>query len=145
MAATAGARRSSTAYGRFLVWANDAEIIVAAANARRMKTPTRFSTRCRRHRSCTTSARFGFANVVVELADGTRPSFLAFQPAVDRDGRSAGNFPRQGAARPIASTSEPDEVSLSFLVAERFGLSVGDELRLLAVDEAGRASSRRAG
>ena len=80
---------------------------------------------------------------MVELADGTRPSFLAFQPAVDRDGLIGRELPHVKVLHGrLPVPSEPDEVSLSFLAAERFGLSVGDELQLLAVDDAGRASSR---
>ena len=146
MAATAGARRSSTAYGRFLVWANDAEIIVGGCECTTDEDADKVLDQVQAAPFVLTSARFGFANVVVELADGTRPSFLAFQTAVDRDGLIGRVLPRVKMLHGrLPVPSEPDEVSLSFLVAERFGLSVGDELRLLAVDDAGRASSARAG
>ena len=144
MAAIAGARRSSTAYGRFLAWANEAEITVGGCECTTDEEADRVLDQVQAAPFVLSSARFGFANVVVELADGTRPSFLAFQPAVDRDGLIGRVLPHAKVLHGrLPVPSQPDEVSLSFLTAERFGLSVGDELRLLAVDDAGRASSAR--
>jgi hypothetical protein len=77
MAATAGARRSSTAYGRFLVWANEAEIIVGGCECTTDGDADKVLDQVQAAPFVLTSARFGFAHVVVELADGTRPSFLA--------------------------------------------------------------------
>ena len=82
MAAIAGARRSSTAYGRFLAWANEAEITVGGCECTTDEEADRVLDQVQAAPFVLTSARFGFANVVVELADGTRPSFLALQPAV---------------------------------------------------------------
>ena len=78
------------------------------------------------------SVVLGYAELSVGFADGTHASSFALLPAIDLEGRLGRELPRAKMLHGrLPDPSAPFEVSIGFLAAERFGLRVGDELRLL--------------
>lgn len=137
IAAAAGARRSDAAYGRFLEWSHDPELSFSGCDCTAEQLYEEFD-RIRAQPWVEETARFGFANVLVELPDGSRPSFLALGPAVDLDGRVGSELPRVKLLDGrLPDPARADEVTVGFVAAERFGLEVGDELRLRAANAQG--------
>jgi putative ABC transport system permease protein len=136
MAAAAGARRSDTAYERFRVWAHDSDITVSGCDC-----PDQVHDVFARLRAAPfvlDSVRMSFAEIAPELPDGTRASFLAFLPVIDIEGRLGRDLPRVKVLHGrLPSPAAADEVAVGLLTAERFHLSVGDELRLQAPDAQG--------
>src|SRR5262245_42668612 len=119
LAATAGARRSDSAYPRFLRWAHDPEINFSCALCTERQLDAEFD-RIRAAPFVLDTARGGFAEVVVDLESGARPSFLAFLPVVDLDRRLGYDLPRAKVLHGrLANPDAPDEVSVSFVTAER--------------------------
>jgi hypothetical protein len=131
MAAFAAARRSSAAYERFLAWADAPEISVGGCDCSLDQQTTAFE-RLRTAPFVLDSVLVGHAGLSVGFADGTHASSLAMLPVVDLEGRLGRQLPRAKVLHGrLPDTSAPFEVSVGFLAAERFGLRVGDELRLL--------------
>src|SRR6476659_9431840 len=105
MAAVAGARRSDSAYGRFLTWTNVHDLVASGCFDIAKTTATYFAdctdeqaddafARVRTLPFVQDSALLGWINVSPVLPDGTRPSFLAFGPAIDLEGRIGRDLPR---------------------------------------------------
>ena len=138
MAATAGARRSNTAYARFLQWAHDPELTVGGCDCSADELDTALE-RLRAAPFVLDSVRGGFASVVAGLPDGNQPSFLAMTPTVDLEGRLGRDLPRvkvlQGR---LPRRDDPNEVSIGWLPAERFELGIGEELELQGLDSGGQ-------
>lgn len=135
--AAAGARRSDAAYARFLEWSHDPELSFSGCDCTAEQLYDEFD-RIRAQPFVAETTRVGFANVVVELPDGSRPSFLALLPAVDLDGRLGSELPRVKIRDGrLADPQRIDEVTVGFLAAERFRLELGDELKLRAANEHG--------
>ena len=131
MATFAAARRSSTAYERFLAWADAPEITVGGCECLPDQLTRKFE-RLRTAPFVLDSVIFGYAGLSVGFADGTHASSLALSPTVDLEGRLGRELPRAKMLDGrLPDASAPFEVSIGFLAAERFGLHVGDELRLL--------------
>jgi len=141
MAAAAGARRSDTAYGRFLDWSHAPQLTVSGchvsgSDATSAKECTDAQTdaalaRVRRLPFIQESALFGFLEVAPELPDGARPSFLAFLPVVDMEGALGREVPRVKVLHGrLPRRTARDEAAIGLLTAERFHLSPGDDLRL---------------
>src|SRR5262245_39458138 len=136
MAAVAGARRSNTAYQRFLTWSHDPEISFSGCDCDARQLYEEFD-RIRSQPFVEDSARYGFGFVVPRLPDGGRPSFLALQPAIDLDDRLGRDLLRfKMLEGRLPAPTAPDETSIGFIAAERFGLEVGDSLDLTAFDDA---------
>src|SRR5262245_3597001 len=93
MAGVAGARRSDAAYDRFLRWAHNPELTFGGSDCDGAQLSDEFD-RIRAQPFARETARFGCANVVVELPGGRRPSFLALLPAVDYENRIGRDVPR---------------------------------------------------
>jgi ABC-type lipoprotein release transport system permease subunit len=142
MAAVAGARRSDSAYGRFLAYANSFDFVVSGcqdpsaseASEREECTDAEADEAFARVRELpfvADSAMFGFLEVSPELPDGGRPSFLAFLPTIDVDGRIGRDLPRvKVLSGRLPDPAAIDEAAIGLITAERFQVSVGDELRL---------------
>jgi hypothetical protein len=141
MAAVAGARRSDSAYPRFLAWAKVYDISVSgcretAASAGALgkectdDEAARAMDRVRALPFVEDSAEYGFIAMTPELADGTQPSFLAFSPVIDVDGRFGRATPRVKLLHGrLPDPAAADEVAIGMLTTERFHLSVGDVLQ----------------
>jgi ABC-type lipoprotein release transport system permease subunit len=136
MAAVAGARRSDAAYGRFLVWARDPQMTFSSCDCSAAQLNREFD-RIRGAPFVLDSVQAGFADVIPELPDGSRPSFLAMNPVVERDDRLGRILPRAKMihGRP-PNTQAVDEASVGFLAASRFHLHVGDTLSLFDANDA---------
>ena len=144
MAAGVGARRSDSAYGRFRAWAHDSDIGVSGCEcepgdeeaAEQLRAAF---TELRRAPFVIDSARISFAELVPELPDGTVASVIAFLPVIDVEDRLGREFPRVKLLHGrLPNPAAADEVAIGILDAERFHLSVGDELRLHTNDAQGR-------
>jgi ABC-type lipoprotein release transport system permease subunit len=147
MAAVAGARRSDSAYPRFLEWATTPELGASGCRDLTASTPTTIVecddaqtaqalVRLRELPFLQDSVSFGFADVVPELPDGDRPSFLAFLPAVDYEGRLLRVLPRVKMIDGRSpNPSATHEAAIGSFAAERFHLSVGDQLRLYRYED----------
>ncbi len=137
MAGAAGARRSDAAYGRFLGWSHEAELSFSGCDECDSEQLEEEFDRIRAAPFTLETARYGFANVMVELPHGERPSFLALGPVVDVENRVGTVLPRVKMLRGrLPAPDAPDEVSVGFLAAERFGLRVGDTVDIAAADSA---------
>jgi ABC-type lipoprotein release transport system permease subunit len=144
MAAAAGARRSDAAYGRFLVWARDAQMTFSGCQCNEAQLYRDFD-RIRGAPFVVDSVAAGFADVIPELPDGSHPSFLALQPVVDRDGRLGRDLPRARVLHGRTPNARAaDEASVGFLAAGRFHLHVGDTVSLIdSHDDRTRVASVR--
>lgn len=152
MAAAAGARRSDTAYGRFLVWSHAPELTVSGCHdgsATAATPPTECTdaqtdaglARVRRLPFIKASALFGFLEVAPELPDGARPSFLAFLPVVDMEGALGRDVPRVKVLHGrLPKPAATHEAAIGLLTAERFHLSPGDQLQLYSTSSGSEGS-----
>lgn len=93
MTAFAAARRSSTAYERFLAWADAPEIAVGGCDCPPEQL-TRELELLRTAPFVLDSVMFGYAALSVGFADGTHASSLALLPVVDLEGRLGRELPR---------------------------------------------------
>jgi ABC-type lipoprotein release transport system permease subunit len=131
MAAVAGARRSDSAYGRLLRWGRDPQTTFSGCVCSTSQLHREFD-RIRGAPSVIDSEAVGFADVIPELPDGSRPSFLALQPIVARDRRLAREFPRVKMLHGrLVNVGVADEAIIGFLAATRFHLHVGDSISLI--------------
>jgi hypothetical protein len=131
MAAVAGARRSDSAYGRLLKWGRDPQATFSGCVCSASQLRREFD-RIRGAPFVIDSEPVGFADVVPELPDGSRPSFLALQPIVARDRRLAREFPRVKMLHGrLADVAVADDAIIGFLAATRFHLHVGDSISLV--------------
>jgi ABC-type lipoprotein release transport system permease subunit len=144
MAAFAGARRSDSAYGRFLTWSKSYDLTASGCDDVAKRTATtrvectdeqaaEALARVRELPFVESSAEFGFIAMSTELPNGTRPSFLAFSPAIDADARifRDANRVKMVDGR-LPDPAAVDEVAIGKFPAERFHLSVGEVMRGLA-------------
>ena len=137
MAAAAGARRSDSAYGRFLAWSHEPEIGVSGCVCSDAQIGGVFD-QVRHAPFVADSVRAGFAEVSPRLPDGTMASVIAFLPVIDLEDRLGRDLPRVKVLHGrLPDPGAPDEVAVGFLTAERFHLHAGDELQLQGLDPDG--------
>jgi ABC-type lipoprotein release transport system permease subunit len=147
MSAIAGARRSDSAYGRFLVWSKAYDISVSGCLDVAQSTATTRE-ECNDHQAeaamdrvrklpfVEDSVQFDFIAMSPQLPDGSRPSFLAFSPAIDTEGRIFRDMNRaKMLSGRLPNPSAVDEAAIGMVSAERFHLEVGDVLRGLAFEK----------
>jgi hypothetical protein len=132
MAAAAGARRSDSAYGRFLAWSHNPELTFSGCLDCTSEQLYDEFDRIEAAPFTLETARFGFADVIPQLPGGGRPSFLAMLSAVDLDDRIGSELARAKLLDGrLPSPDAADEASVGFPAAERFDLHVGDVIDLL--------------
>lgn len=140
LTAAVGARRSDTAYARFLTWTRHADFATGGANDD--QTLARDLAAIEHAPFVAVAAHIPVVGAHVRLADGK--IFQAFQVTVVDDADNAlarGLIEREKVLRGRrADPSSPDDATVSFSTAERLGVDVGDRISLVA-DNGGRAVS----
>ena len=131
MAAAAGARRSNTAYERLRHWSGDPELMTGGCDCTEEELAVALE-RLATAPFVLDSVRAKLMYVELRLPNGIRMSPTSVLPVVDDEGRLGRDLPRAK----LIEGRLPDpaavfEASIGFNAADRYELTVGDEVRLI--------------
>jgi hypothetical protein len=126
--AAAGARRTDSAYARFLDWSRAPDVLVGAEpyDPRFARLPPTDVMRVRQAANATMLKSFNVTPGIVQF----------FVPA--SNAIPGGFWKRKIHSGRLAGPSRPDEVNVSFTLAQRLHLRAGDQLRLVLSTAAGQ-------